>query len=440
MSFQPEVVRVPDNAKRNWIVALLVGVLLLSAACATAPPASKAELPVLIDPRLGYEGVSSEPVERKFVAAWQKLSGGQLDAADKAFASLSTRYPQYSPSTLARAVVALGRNDLDLAERYVEKVADPNSSYFAAEAYRGEIALARGLTEDAWRSYERITRLRGVPVIVSTRAEFVSDAWFEELVARADATESDRERIDFLEEAIRLRPRADATRIALAKRLIEVEQWERARAEVEVLLDRGLVDDSDVQAIVADLEAAEGRFEDAIVRLERLAQRSPGRGHEERLAEVKLDYMRANLPPRYHRAVASSQITRTDLAVLAYWHVSAVRFTRVSEPPIAVDIAGAPGRDEIVKALGLGILSVDPATRAVGPDVPVSARAFVNATVRLMRLGATPECASELSGVAALSACGIDLSRFLEDPAGAVRGQDAVNVFDGIDDLLDSAE
>lgn len=426
--------------RQTWKAVSLIGFVIFLAACASTPPLPRADLPALIDPRLGFDGPSSEPIDRKMAAAWQKLVAGEVDAADKSFASLATKYPRYAPATVGRAVVALAKNQVDLAERHVEKAADPGSTYFAAEAYRAEIAMERGLTEDAWRNYDRITRLPGAPTIVTTRAEVVADAWFEELVARARVAEGELDRIELLSEAVAVRPRSDATRIALAKALAAVEDWTRARSEVEILMDRGLADNPDVQAVLADLEASERRYQDAIVRLDRLVRRYPDRGYEIRLAEVKQAYMRANLPPRYHKAVASDSVTRADLAVLAYWHVSAVRFTAIAEPPIAVDIVGVQGRDEIVKALGLGLFFVDQATRTFGPDVSVSAKAFAGFVGRLMRLGPAPACGGGLPGPEALAACGVDLTPFLQNPSGSVKGAKAVEILDSIDDLLSSSE
>lgn len=424
--------------KRGSRALSACAVVFVLAACATTPPVPKSDLPVLIDPRLGFEGKAPAPVEKKFLAAWQKLLEGNIDAADKSFASIVAKNPSYAPATLGRAVVALAKDDLDLAERHVEKAADPGSSYFAAEAYRAEIALERSLTEDAWRNYDRIARLPGAPTIVSTRFEAVSDAWFDELVARANATENERDRVELLDEAVAVRPRSDATRIELARTLVAIEEYTRAREQVGVLLDRGLMENADVQAVLADLEASDGRYQDAIVRLERLARRYPDRGFDARLAEVKREYMRANLPPRYHNAMASAALTRADLAVLAYWHVSAVRFATINAPPIAVDIAGVSGRDEIVKALGLGLFTIDPATRTFGPDATVTPRAFTNFLLRVMRLG-PPACAEGRAGLDALSACGIDVSGALEDPSGTITGASAGATLDLVDALI-SAE
>jgi hypothetical protein len=204
-----------------------------------------------------------------------------------------------------------------------------------------------------------------------------------------------------------------------------------------VLLERGLDEEPDVQRLMADIEASRGEYQSAIVRLERLVQRYPDRGYEVRLAEVKLDYMRANLPPRYHVAVRSSAITRADLAVLAYWHVSAVRFARVNAPPIAVDIAGSPGRDEIVRALGLGFISVDPATRSVDPGRTVSGAAFLTAAIRVLRLGAVPKCAAGLIGAEALVRCGVPVGRMVAAPTDSVSGVEAITALDAIDNLIE---
>jgi tetratricopeptide (TPR) repeat protein len=418
----------------------LIGLLIFLQGCVTAPSVSTGELPLLIDPRLGFDGPSTDALDKKLAAAWKKLSSGQIDAADKAFASLATKHPGYAPATVGRAVVALSKGQVDLAERYVEKAADPGSSYFAAEAYRAEVALARDLTEDAWRNYKRISELPGAPTIISTRLESVTDSWFDELVARAQAAGNEADRIALLSEAVEVRPRSDATRIALARALADARQWDRARDEVGVLLDRGLADNPDVQRTLAELDASSGRYQDAIVRLERLVQRYPGRGHEARLSEIKFDYMRANLPPRYHRALAAQAITRADLAILAYWHVSLVRFAGVSESPIAVDIASTSGRDEIVRALGLGLLTVDSATRAFGPDVTVTSRAFLNLLGRLARLAPVPACAGGLAGTEGMTACGVDLSAYLEDPNATVSGARAVETLNAVDRFLGSGK
>ena len=151
------------------------------------------------------------------------------------------------------------------------------------------------------------------------------------------------------------------------------------------------------------------------------------------------------MPPQYRRAIDSNAINRADFAVLLYWKVSAVRFARPSgQPPIAVDIGDVPGRDELVRALALGMFSVDPVTRSVDPYRTLTATSFSRLVNRVMSLrGTLPACASTvtesnetLRGQKMLELCSIDAAPLRAAPDAPVSGQYASNVLTRIDALL----
>ena len=70
------------------------------------------------------------------------------------------------------------------------------------------------------------------------------------------------------------------------------------------------------------------------------------------------------MPAHYRAAADSLAVTRSDFAVLLYWTVPSVRFAQnLGTPQIAVDIEDVAGREEIIRALALGLYDVDPVTR-----------------------------------------------------------------------------
>ncbi|HEU5162842.1 MAG TPA: hypothetical protein VFV54_06845, partial [Thermoanaerobaculia bacterium] len=133
-------------------------------------------------------------------------------------------------------------------------------------------------------------------------------------------------------------------------------------------------------------------------------------------------------------AAASPAVTRADLATLVYWSVSGVRFGRPpAEPAIAIDIADAEARDEIVRAIAFGLLSVDPVTRRVDPYRTMSASSVARFLFRVMALTANPPCmavpqadSSSHGGILRmLQACGVDTTA-LSDPTLPVSGSAAL--------------
>ena len=151
-------------------------------------------------------------------------------------------------------------------------------------------------------------------------------------------------------------------------------------------------DKADVQESLAEIEVGRGQYEQAIQRYERLAKRERDPRYANRLNELKQRWNEENMPPQFRKAIESEVATRADLAVLLYWKLASIRFAQnLGAPPIATDVENATGREEIVRAIALGILQVDPVTRRVSPNAPVTASA----------LRATPPEPSSLAAPAA---------------------------------------
>ena len=131
-------------------------------------------------------------------------------------------------------------------------------------------------------------------------------------------------------------------------------------------------------------------------------------------------------------AMQAPALTRADLAVLMYWTIASIRFAQnVPPPPIAIDIADIGSRDEVIRAMALGIYPVDPVTRRVNPDAEVTDNAFATIVTRILRMRGAP-CAQQQPAEQALTACGITIAQ--DDLP--VSGQTATTVLQEVDRAL----
>ena len=143
------------------------------------------------------------------------------------------------------------------------------------------------------------------------------------------------------------------------------------------------------------------------------------------------------MPPQYRRAIESPAITRADLAILMYWDVMSIRFAQnLGAPPIATDIGEMPGRDEVIRAIALGIYTVDPVTRRVGPHGAVTNASLARIAARVLMLRGAP-CAKGVGSdpQKVLAACRID-DPSLASPDVPASGRDAERVMDAVDKVL----
>ncbi|MEO8034596.1 MAG: hypothetical protein ABI837_09190, partial [Acidobacteriota bacterium] len=144
------------------------------------------------------------------------------------------------------------------------------------------------------------------------------------------------------------------------------------------------------------------------------------------------------MPPQYQRALEADSITRADFAVLLYWKVSSVRFAQnVGAPPIAIDITELPGREELIRAIALGIFNVDPVTRRVGPGAPVNAASLARLAARVLTVrGASCARVPASDASRVLAACNITDPTATIGSEGPVSGRTASALLDQIDRAL----
>lgn len=419
---------------------LVLAAMLFAVRCAdtSAPPPAVAptgEDRFLIDPRVGWTPALPAPVDQRFEAAWRLYLAGDYPQAQMRLHELRAKNPKLGPIDLTDALILLRKGDASGATAIVDKLLADHPDYTAALVARAELAIADKQTRTALDLYRDLARRPDAPATAAQRVKELETQLFNELFAAANAAPTE-ESIRLLREALQVQPGASAARVLLAQRLITLRQFDEARRELDPVLNSGDIDRSDVQESLAEIEVGRGRYQEAIIRYERLMRRTNDKRYATRLDEIKETWNALNMPAHYQRALESEAITRADLAVLLYWKVASVRFAQnLGAPPIAIDIGDVAGREEVVRALALGILNVDPVTRRVGPYTPVTSGGLARLATRVLTMRGAA-CA-KTSTDKVLAACAVsDPIVTAGGPDTPVTGRTAAAILEQVDKAL----
>jgi tetratricopeptide (TPR) repeat protein len=415
--------------RNRWFIPAALAVML--AACAAPPPpvvVPQGDARYIVDPRTGWTAATAPAVDRGFETAWRYVQAGDFTAARERLDAIRAKNGDYAPAVLANAAIAIREKRLDDAMTIIDDLLHRHPDYTAAQIYAAEIDVAENRLRAAYDRYRSIAAKPNAPPIAAERATELQTRVFDQLYGAA-LSASDTEAVRLLRDALTINPAATAARILLAQKLVAQRNFDEARRELDPVLSSGDADRAEVQEALAEIDIGKGRYQQAINRYERLTRRDTDGRFARRLAEIKDQFAEANMPPQYTRALEAESITRADLAVLMYWKVTAIRFAQdVPAPPIAIDISDVTGRDELIRAIALGIFPVDPITRRVNPLAAVTAGALSRIGSRILALRGAP-CGKTLA------ACGID------DPAAmgedvSVSGRAAAAMLDRIDKSL----
>ena len=417
---------------------LLIAATLFAAGCAdTSAPAPavapRGEDRYLVDPRTGYGHPGSPNTERKMDEAWRFFLAGDYANASKRLADIRSKEPGYAPADVAEAAILIRQGQLDQASELLARA----PRYTASETYAAEVAFGQQQTRRAYDLYRDLLTRPDAPPAAKERLAALQTALFDETFHAAQSAASDAEAVRLLREALELNPGATPARVLLVQKLVAAKSWDEAHRELEPLVNSGEVDRPEVQEALAEIDAGRGRYQEAIVRYERLARRSSEPRYTARLEQIKEQFAAANMPPQYQRAIETESLTRSDFAVLTYWIVPTVRFAQnLGAPPIATDIGDVPGREEIIRAIALGLFSVDPVTRRVDPLRSVTAPQLARLASRVLLVSGA-RCAKTATNDpdAVLSQCNVSISRPAV-PDAPVSGRAAAEVLEQVQRAL----
>ncbi|MFL6245091.1 MAG: tetratricopeptide repeat protein [Thermoanaerobaculia bacterium] len=389
---------------------MLLAAVIVAASCApvdTPPPAvvPQGEDRYLIDPRTGAEATIPAAVSSKFETAWRYVVAGNELEAQRRLADIQKTNPDLLPVMLANAAMHIKAGRFDAASVAVSEALARNPESLAARVYEAEIAYRQGQTRPALALYDAIAARPDAPPTAAERVTQLRETVFNELYAAAQSA-PDPEAARLLREALSINAGATEARILLARKLLAQKNYDEARRELDPLLNT-IADRAEIQEMLAEIEVGRGRYQEAIVRYDRLARRTKDPRYEQRLEDIKQEWSAANMPAHFRTALDSVALTRAELATLLYWTVPAIRFAQnLGTPPIAVDIEDVEGREEMIRAIALGLYDVDPVTRRVSPFRQVTAGRLSSLLARVLTSRGAA-CARGLSQDKVLAACGV---------------------------------
>lgn len=395
---------------KTKILMLLAAVVTLAACTSPAPP-PPAVTPTgddrfLIDPRTGYAGPSTPQLDQQFEAAWRYFLAGDESEARRRIAEIRLKNPAYQPALLAEAAADIRAGNFDAASAAVSAARRQSPEWLAPRVYEAEIAFRRGDARAAFDLYRDLAARPGAPAFANERVAALQTQLFNQTLTAAAAA-SNEESVALFREALALNPAATDVRVSLAARLVNLGRFDEARQELGPVLDTADVDRPAVQEILAEIDVGRRRYQEAIVRYDRLARRTREQRYIERLDAIKEQWSMANMPPHYRQALESPALTRAELAVLLYWTVPSIRFAQnLGTPPIAIDIENVAGREEMIRAIALGLYDVDPVTRRVSPSRAVTASRLSALLARVLALRGAA-CARGLTQDRVLAACNV---------------------------------
>lgn len=382
----------------------------------------------LLDPRISSEPIVPPAAARKFETAWRHVLAGNEAEAQRRLAEIEKTSPDLLQTLLAEAALHLRAGRFDQANASVALALERAPDSLAARVYEAELALRQGHTRPALELYRAIAARPDAPPLANERITQLQETIYNELYAAAQ-TASDPEAARLLREALAINAGSTDARILLAQKLLAQKRFDEARKELDPLLNT-IADRAEIQEMLAEIEVGRGRYQEAIVRYDRLARRTKEPRYERRLEEIKQEWSAANMPSHFRTAVDSAALTRAELATLLYWTVPSIRFAQnLGAPPIAVDIEEVEGREEMIRAIAMGLYDVDPVTRRVSPFRPVTAGRLSALLARVLVLRGAA-CAKGQERVLAM--CGVTDPLSINSPDATVTGRDAQKMLEQI--------
>ncbi len=345
--------------------------LLSSCVTTEAPPPEirpvVREDPYLLDPGRSYPLAAAEELAERVGQAYGALRlGTDLAEIEAAGHEVLADDPGFHPATVLLAQVEYLRREDDAALELLGPVVDELPTYQAAQILRGRAAERAGdlaaaldafaaIAEASDLAAERAEGLR--PRAVGTIFERLDDA-----ISRGRLEDAEGH-LAWLDEWVPGSYEAleGARRVAV----------ERGDPEAELEAVRRLVEQTgerELRQREAELEVELGDLRSGLGKLEALNREYPDDPQlADSLAQAEFLWRLRLLPAGVQDIGRKVEIDRADVSSLLYWLIPRVRYSQVTNPPIAADILDHPRRDVILKVLDLGLMEIDETLHRFNP-------------------------------------------------------------------------
>ena len=427
-----------SNAARP---AAAVALLLLAAACATAPRERAPAERFPLDPREGLPG----PFPDSVTNGWTALLRGDARAALREFdGARSEKSGLAAEIGWIEAAVLLGRfEESSSACRDALGAGEPTVPLLVA---CGEANGRGGKPVEGFRLYRRaLSRPEGAHAALKERSEQLRLAGRDAMAAEARLASEEKRWAESRERiavAIDLAPEFPALRTLAAELEEAAGEPEKAFRRYREALEMD-PHNSGVAERAGELAGQLGDHAYEVSIFDELARTDAK--YKARAEEARLSFRVANWPAPEREAAGAARLTRASAADLVWWMFPEVREARVSNPVIASDAVSRRDTRAFARAVSLGLLEVDRETHRGSPDATLTRGAGARLLVRLVGIvhpgGAS--CLGKLAGhsprstaeaTRAADACGL----WKEGEAGPPSGPEFTRALDRVRSLAES--
>jgi len=301
--------------------ASVLALLILIAGCA---PRTAAVVPAPAAPRYPefvFPAAADPPsaeLMTQHQSAWNVLQAGDARAADRRFAAVLKRAPEFYPAHVGAGYAALARKDHEAALAHFDQALSTNATYAPALAGKGQTYLAMDDRQQALTAFD--AALAADPGLTSIRraADVLRFQGLQGGVAGArQAAAAGRlgdARTAYM-DAIKASPESPFLYRELA--IVEKRDGQLAAA-LEQIQKAIQLDANDARNFVvqADVLEAMGQYEQAATALTSAAALEPSDTVNERIEALREKAAFETMPPEFKAIESSPAITRAQLAAL----------------------------------------------------------------------------------------------------------------------------
>ena len=374
---------------RRSLAAIALVLTLAAASCAKKPVAAPTAPGAPHYPDFIFPAAqATNDVAIPHQAAWDTLQAGDPRGAERQYAALLKRAPDFYPAEAGLGYAALARRDWAAAVSHFDKAIAAKPAYPPALAGKGEALLAMGRTAPALEAFEAALAVDATLTAISSRVDVLKFRGAQQNIEGArKAAESGR-----LDEARRLYASAiDASPQSgfLYRELAVIDQKAGdstaalSHAERAVSLDPG---DARALQLVAEINEANrawARAADAYTALNAIEPADA--------TAAKIDQMRERaafdaMPADYRAIEESPTVTRAQLAALLGVRLEALlRGARSANPTVMTDVRNNWASPWILAVTRAGVMEAFP-NHTFEPNASVRRGDLAQAVSRVLTL------------------------------------------------------
>ena len=333
------------SSLRVILAALVLVLASAAAACApkvVAPPVPGAPtyaefvFPAAADP------FPADAIEQH-QAAWDVLQTGDARGAERRFAALLKRSPDFYPAHAGLGYVAMARDNMKAAVGHFERALSVSSTYAPALAGKGQAHLALNERGLALASFDAALAadpsLAGIRSAADVLRFQVLQGGVAEARKAADSGRFPEARAGY-DAAIQASPESPFLYRELATVEFRAGDMQAASRHIEKAI--GLEpNDARNHVVLADIQEATGNAAGALQSLQRAVALEPSEALERRIDSLREKAALAAMPPEYRAIESAETITRGQLAALIGVRLDALVKRAAGRPPAVItDVRG----------------------------------------------------------------------------------------------------